>query len=560
MRKTDMTQNTAGKTVSASDVEKYGYCPLSWWLSEQDAKENGTELKKGSEDHARIGDDVENIKVKEKVGHESERNVFWFSLIAIVMGINAVAIVYSVYAPSNQGNAIMVLLSVIAVLWTVVAVLFFYNGIKSERATKQRDGMASTRGGTVEDEKAVAQSPSPIDWRQVSREARGTTLLFFVISGILALNGAAIMFSLELFQSQILGWIFVILALLWLIGCFFFYYISLKREFRAKDLEGIDISDAHKPSFTDSEISVILFALVATLLAANSLTIYQNPDTNIGRIFLVLSVLWLYGGFVFLYMALRANLKLKLLIDDQMKRVKSKTSAPGQPYGPSMDYTLEDGEIEYERGVIWFAAVAMILALNAIVMNFSQNIEDWAGTVIAHMFVIVALIWLIGASFFMFLVLRFSRLTSMLKRRHGIGKGSIEYVDTHDESTQVLFSESYGLRGRPDYVIKRGNYMIPVEVKTGRVPRGPLFSHILQLAAYCLLLEEKHELAPPYGIIRYSNVQHEIDYTEDLKNILTSKLKDMKNIIRTGEAHRNHKRPNKCKGCSRREGCPEKLV
>jgi CRISPR-associated exonuclease Cas4 len=160
----------------------------------------------------------------------------------------------------------------------------------------------------------------------------------------------------------------------------------------------------------------------------------------------------------------------------------------------------------------------------------------------------------------MFLVLRFSKLTSLLKQRHGIGEGSIEYVDTLDEDTDVLYSEKYGLRGKPDYVIKRGNYLIPVEVKTGRVPRGPLFSHILQLAAYCLLIEEENDLAPPYGIIRYSNVQHEIDYTEDLKTILTSKLEEMKNIIRTGEAHRNHNRPNKCKGCSRRSMCPEKLT
>ena len=34
---------------------------------------------------------------------------------------------------------------------------------------------------------------------------------------------------------------------------------------------------------------------------------------------------------------------------------------------------------------------------------------------------------------------------------------------------------------------------------------------------------------------------------------------DMKNIMKNGEAHRNHKRPRKCAHCSRREGCPERL-
>ena len=44
----------------------------------------------------------------------------------------------------------------------------------------------------------------------------------------------------------------------------------------------------------------------------------------------------------------------------------------------SKKHGLRGRPVEYERGVIWFAAVAMILALNAIVMNFTQNIEDWA--------------------------------------------------------------------------------------------------------------------------------------------------------------------------------------
>ena len=87
MRKPNMTQDIAGKTVSASDVENYGYCPLSWWLSEQDAKEEITELKKGSEHHAKIGDDVVKIKKKEKFGQESEKkcvlvltdsNCYWY--------------------------------------------------------------------------------------------------------------------------------------------------------------------------------------------------------------------------------------------------------------------------------------------------------------------------------------------------------------------------------------------------------------------------------------------------------------------------------------------------
>jgi CRISPR-associated exonuclease Cas4 len=317
---------------------------------------------------------------------------------------------------------------------------------------------------------------------------------------------------------------------------------------------------ASKSSFSDSEISVALFAVVATILASNSLTVYQNPHTNIGRIFLIITVLWLYGGFIFLYRALRANMRLRLLVDAQMKKTAVFGVDRRITNSLGLSDSIEKGTYDYERAVIWFAAIAMILALNAIIMNFSKSMEELYGTLIAHIFEIVALIWLLGASFFLFMVSRYSRVLARLRNLHGIEKSTIEYVDAPDEGSELLYSEKLGLRGRPDYILKNNGNLVPVEAKTGRIPRGPLFSHILQLAAYCLLIEENYKKAPPYGIIKYSEVQHKIDYTDELRSTLISKLENMRKIQASGEAHRNHKRPAKCKGCSRREECPEKLV
>ena len=44
---------------------------------------------------------------------------------------------------------------------------------------------------------------------------------------------------------------------------------------------------------------------------------------------------------------------------------------------------------------------------------------------------------------------------------------------------------------------------IPVEVKTGRKPKAPFFSHVLQIGAYCLLSEETFGTKPTHGLIRY---------------------------------------------------------
>src|SRR5437763_3044380 len=55
-----------------------------------------------------------------------------------------------------------------------------------------------------------------------------------------------------------------------------------------------------------------------------------------------------------------------------------------------------------------------------------------------------------------------------------------------------LVSERFGLIGRPDYLVETGDGIIPVEVKSARMPASgqPYDSHVLQLAAYCLLVED----------------------------------------------------------------------
>jgi CRISPR-associated exonuclease Cas4 len=550
-----MTTTGLDKTVSASDVEKYGYCPLSWWLSEQNTDEETAKQKRGIKEHTLIGQDVKNIKTKEKSSEESERGVFWFSIIALIIGINGVAIVYTIYTPSRQGEAIMIVLSIIAVIWVMVAAMFFYMGIKMEKRARTQKAEAAD----IKDAQSPVHEITQFDPELMKRfsEAKWNTVLFLIISGVLAVNGIMILFSIGQVDSELFSTMFIILSLSWLFGSSFFYYISLRREILSKGSEDNKVKE--KRTFTDSEISIVLFAVVATVFATNSFTIFQDPNSNIGWVILALSILWLYGGFIFLYRALRANMNLKLLIGKKKKEVEQLENELGADRIILPDIKIANKD--YERKVIWFAAIAMILALNTIVMNFTRNLEEEVyGSLIAHIFEVIALLWLIGASVFLYVVLLHSMTASKLREQHGIKEGKIEYVDELDGHSKILISKKYGLRGRPDYIIEKEGNLIPVEVKTGRVPRGPLFSHILQLAAYCLLMEERYKIKPPYGIIRYNEIQHEIDYTNELENILTSKLEEMREIIRTGEAHRNHKRENKCRGCSRRDICPEKLV
>ncbi len=201
-----------------------------------------------------------------------------------------------------------------------------------------------------------------------------------------------------------------------------------------------------------------------------------------------------------------------------------------------------------------FSIVAMLLALYSVTYILSPEDTKLATSVEA-----LALMWLVGASLFLYKSLDLFRRYSGDKKRAGVKKGELEYHDSFTRKAQLLRSDKHGLTGRPDYLLKMGDDIIPVEVKTGRVPRGPLFSHILQLSAYCLLVEETYGKVPPYGVIRYGTTEHELEYTPEMKKLVLDKLKEMRERVTSNNVHRNHNRASKCRYCSRRRICPERL-
>jgi CRISPR-associated exonuclease Cas4 len=101
--------------------------------------------------------------------------------------------------------------------------------------------------------------------------------------------------------------------------------------------------------------------------------------------------------------------------------------------------------------------------------------------------------------------------------------------------------------------------IIPVEIKTGETPKEPYEGHILQLAAYCHLVEQAYRIRPEYGIIRYGTREFRIPYTLDLERDLERMVAEMRAKRAHGEIHRNHRRRGKCSACGFREVCSERL-
>jgi CRISPR-associated exonuclease Cas4 len=148
----------------------------------------------------------------------------------------------------------------------------------------------------------------------------------------------------------------------------------------------------------------------------------------------------------------------------------------------------------------------------------------------------------------------------------GLPAGRLVYVDTTRwrPVEQPLFSRSHRLTGRPDYLVQIGRDIIPVEVKSGHAPEnGPYTSHILQLSAYCLLVEEKFGRRPSYGIIRYADGAdraYEIDFTFALEDKLLSTLDEMRCKLAAGDSPRDHESVVRCRACGYRTGCDQSLV
>jgi CRISPR-associated exonuclease Cas4 len=150
----------------------------------------------------------------------------------------------------------------------------------------------------------------------------------------------------------------------------------------------------------------------------------------------------------------------------------------------------------------------------------------------------------------------------MARRQTGLPAGRVAYVDTGawGRCERPLFSNLHRLTGRPDYLVQMGQDLIPVEVKSGAAPGQPYPAHILQLAAYCLLVEEQEGRAPPYGILKYDDEAYEVDYTPGLRTELLQILQEIRRDLAARDVRRSHDEPGRCQGCGYREGCAERLV
>jgi CRISPR-associated exonuclease Cas4 len=152
---------------------------------------------------------------------------------------------------------------------------------------------------------------------------------------------------------------------------------------------------------------------------------------------------------------------------------------------------------------------------------------------------------------------RTQRLRAERQRALGLPEGELVYEDA-DGQGLLLFSSGYPLVGKPDYVVQLADgRLVPVELKLSvHNTTEPYKNHILQLAAYCLILEEYSDLPPTHGILRYADRDFTVDYTPTLRRRVLRLIEEMARYDKQSPPPLQKQRISKCRSCTFQPICP----
>jgi CRISPR-associated exonuclease Cas4 len=143
------------------------------------------------------------------------------------------------------------------------------------------------------------------------------------------------------------------------------------------------------------------------------------------------------------------------------------------------------------------------------------------------------------------------RLITERRRALGLPDGELVYEDADGEG-EPLSSSVYPLLGKPDYVVQLPDGRpVPVELKlTVHDATVPYSNHLVQVAAYCLILEDYFVQPPTHGILRYADREFTVEYTPAMRKKVIKLLTEMERCSKQQPPLLARQRPAKCRACS----------
>ena len=217
--------------ISASDIEKYGYCPLSWYLHHKDEREgaggDGSDidetakeaLGKGEALHRKAGEDMGDIIRKQ--GSLESTNISWIAFVVIAVMLAANGALLILLIAFEQDNSVLgPIIAATAVLWMIVAIYYFISLLLTERRMK----LPFLRILKL----LLAPPPKRPEKKArfaFKREALKMAVILISIAAVLIFNSSFYLLGVD---RKIWQNILIVLSLVWMLGTSVHLFISLR--------------------------------------------------------------------------------------------------------------------------------------------------------------------------------------------------------------------------------------------------------------------------------------------------------------------------------------------
>ena len=147
-------------------------------------------------------------------------------------------------------------------------------------------------------------------------------------------------------------------------------------------------------------------------------------------------------------------------------------------------------------------------------------------------------------------------LRALGQRRRDRRLGALVAVDAG--APRTLASHRYRLVGRPDLLRRAPDgRLVPIELKSREAPpRGPPRSHVVQVWAYCLLVEETEGRPPPFGVLRYRDAEVRVAWNSGARDELLA----VRRAVAAPYDGRATPSPARCRGCRWATRCDVRAV
>ena len=153
---------------------------------------------------------------------------------------------------------------------------------------------------------------------------------------------------------------------------------------------------------------------------------------------------------------------------------------------------------------------------------------------------------------------RAKNIFDFITKNNIYGKELWEKLTPKIVSEFKIDSDSLQLKGIIDRLEIHENNYLPIEFKTGKMPKEGVWpGHRIQVAAYALLLEEKFKTNINHGIINYldSKETRRVTINPFMKDEIKTLVEEIQKLIKNKEIPGYCDNKNKCFNCGLKDTC-----